>query len=78
VLEDGRILFRHDRPARVRRARGGTCGRRLRRARSFREAKVHLQYVTTAEAIDLDRIDAWQEGVPRAETRTSRLARLAA
>jgi transposase len=50
----------------------------LRRARYRGETKAHLQHVATAAAIDLDRIDDWQEGVPRAETRTSRFARLAA
>jgi hypothetical protein len=50
----------------------------LRRARYRGEAKAHLQHMATAVAINLDRIDDWQEGVPRAETRTSRFARLAA
>jgi transposase len=50
----------------------------LRRARYRGEAKAHLQHVATAVAINLDRIDDWHEGVPRAETRTSRFARLAA
>jgi transposase len=50
----------------------------LRRARYRGEAEAHLQHVATAVAIDLDRIDDRQEGVPRAETRTSRFARLAA
>jgi transposase len=50
----------------------------LRRARYRGESKAHLQHVATAVAINLDRIDDWQAGVPRAETRTSRFARLAA
>jgi adenine-specific DNA glycosylase len=50
----------------------------LRRARYRGEAKAHLQHVATAVAINLDRIDDRQEGVPRADTRTSRFARLAA
>jgi hypothetical protein len=39
---------------------------------------VHLQHVVTVAAINLDRIDNWQEDVPQAATRTSRFARLAA
>jgi adenine-specific DNA glycosylase len=50
----------------------------LRRARYRGEAKAHLQHVATAVAMNLDRIDGWQEGEPRAGTRTSQLVRLAA
>jgi hypothetical protein len=39
---------------------------------------VHLQHVVTVAAINLDRINNWQEDVPQARTRTSRFARLVA
>ncbi len=41
-------------------------------------AKTHLQHVATAAAIDLERLAAWFRAVPRAATRTSRFAALAA
>ncbi|MFB3098503.1 MAG: IS1182 family transposase [Acidimicrobiia bacterium] len=50
----------------------------LRRTRYRGQAKTHLQHVATAAAINLERIWAWLEGVPRAATRTSRFAALAA
>jgi transposase len=50
----------------------------LRRARYRGEAKAHLQHVATAMARNVRRIADWLEGVPRAATRTSRFARLAA
>jgi transposase len=50
----------------------------LRRARYRGEAKAHLQQVATAVAINLSRVSDWLEGVPRAVTRVSRFARLAA
>ena len=39
---------------------------------------MRLQHVVTVAAINPDRIDNWQEDIPRAATRTSRLARLVA
>jgi hypothetical protein len=38
----------------------------LRRARYQGKAKVHLQHVATVAAINLDRVDNWQEDVPQA------------
>ena len=49
----------------------------LRRSRYAGLAKVHLQHMATAAAINMDRIFAWLEAVPRAATRTSRFASLA-
>ena len=39
---------------------------------------MHRQHVVTVAAINLDRIDNWQEDIPQAATRTSRFARIAA
>ena len=50
----------------------------LRRSRYRGLAKTHLQHVATAAAINLERLAAWFRGVPRAATRTSRFAALAA
>jgi transposase len=50
----------------------------LRRARYRGEAKAHLQHVATAVAMNVSRVSDWLGGVPRAMTRTSRFARLAA
>jgi transposase len=50
----------------------------LRRGRYRGLAKTHLQHVATAAAIDLERLAAWFRAVPRAATRTSRFAALAA
>jgi Transposase DDE domain len=50
----------------------------LRRSRYRGLAKTHLQHVATAAAIDLQRLAAWFRAVPRAATRTSRFAALAA
>jgi transposase len=50
----------------------------LRRARYRGLAKTHLQHVATTAAIDLERLAAWFRAVPRAATRTSRFAALAA
>ena len=52
------------------------CG--LRRSRYRGLAKTHLQHVASAAAIDLERLAAWFRAVPRAATRTSRFAALAA
>ena len=41
-------------------------------------AKTHLQHVATAAAINLARLGDWFRAVPRAATRTSRFAALAA
>jgi hypothetical protein len=50
----------------------------LRRSRYRGLAKTHLRHVATAAAIDLDRLAAWFRAAPRATTRTSRFAALAA
>ncbi len=50
----------------------------LRRSRYRGLAKVHLQHVATAAAIDLARLSDWFRAIPRAATRTSRFAALAA
>ena len=49
----------------------------LRKARYRGQAKVHLEHVATAAAMNLDRAAAWLEGRPIAATRTSRFLRLA-
>jgi transposase len=50
----------------------------LRRARYRGLARTHLQHVATAAAINLVRLAAWFGAIPRAATRTSRFAALAA
>jgi hypothetical protein len=50
----------------------------LRQARYRGLAKVHLQHIATAAAVNLDRIGAWLMGKPAETTRTSRFAALAA
>lgn len=50
----------------------------LRQARYRGLAKTALQHVTTAAAIDLDRLAAWFAERPLAPTRVSRFANLAA
>jgi transposase len=40
-------------------------------------AKTHLQHVAIAAAINIDRIVAWLDERPRAQTRTARFAALA-
>jgi transposase len=52
------------------------CG--LRRCRYIGQAKTHLQHVITATAINIVRVAAWLEGMPRAHTRRSAFAALAA
>jgi transposase len=49
----------------------------LRRTRYWGVAKTHLQHVAIAAAINIDRIVAWLDKRPRAQTRTSRFAALA-
>jgi transposase len=49
----------------------------LRRTRYRGLPKTHLQHVATAAAINIDRIVAWVDQRPRAQTRTSRFAALA-
>ena len=49
----------------------------LRRTRYRGLPKTHLQHVATAAAINIDRIVAWLDQRPRAQTRTSRFAALA-
>jgi len=50
----------------------------LRRSRYRGLARTHLQHVATAAAIDLARLGDWLRAIPRAATRTSRFATLAA
>ena len=49
----------------------------LRRTRYRGLPKTHVQHIATAAAINLDRIVAWLDARPRAQTRTSRFAGLA-
>ncbi len=49
----------------------------LRRTRYWGVAKTHLQHVAIAAAINIDRLVAWLNERPRAQTRTSRFATLA-
>ncbi|MSP13099.1 MAG: IS1182 family transposase [Chloroflexi bacterium] len=49
----------------------------LRRARYMGLAKVHLQHILTAAAMNLTRVVAWLDEIPKAPTRVSRFARLA-
>jgi transposase len=49
----------------------------LRRTRYGGLAKTHVQHVAIAAAINIDRIVAWLDERPRAQTRTSRFAALA-
>jgi transposase len=49
----------------------------LRRTRYRGLDKTHLQHVAIAAAINMDRLVAWFDGQPRAQTRTSRFAALA-
>jgi transposase len=50
----------------------------LRRSRYRGLARTHLQHVATAAALNLERLAAWFGATPRAATRTSRFAALAA
>src|ERR687896_670620 len=50
----------------------------LRRSRYRGLARTHLQHVATAAAVNLERLAAWFRAVPRAATRISRFAALAA
>jgi transposase len=52
------------------------CG--LRRSRYIGLAKTHLQHLVTATAINMVRVTAWLEEMPRAKTRRSAFAALAA
>jgi hypothetical protein len=49
----------------------------LRRTRYRGLEKTHMQHIATAAAINMDRIVAWLDERPRAQTRTSRFAALA-
>jgi transposase len=55
----------------------GVRGFGLRHSRYWGLAKTHLQHLATAAAINLDRLGAWFDERPLAETRISRFARLA-
>ena len=50
----------------------------LRRSRYRGLAKTHLQHVASAAAINLERLAAWFQAIPRAATRSSRFTALAA
>ena len=50
----------------------------LRQTRYRGLAKTHLQHIATAAAMNFDRIIAWFDEIPHADTRTSRFAALAA
>ena len=50
----------------------------IRRSRYIGLAKTHLQQVAIATAMNLDRLAAWFGDRPRAQTRVSRFAALAA
>jgi len=50
----------------------------MRRTRYIGQSKTHLQHILTAGAMNLTRLFAWWEGKPRARTRTSPFAALAA
>jgi len=49
----------------------------LRRTRYWGVAKTHLQHVAIAAAINIDRLVAWLDARPRAQTRPARFAALA-
>ena len=49
----------------------------LRKTRYRGLAKTHLQHISTAAAINIERLVAWFDGAPRGKTRTSRFAMLA-
>lgn len=49
----------------------------LRRARYIGLAKTHLQHVITAAAMNLSRVAAWLDKIPRSQTRRSNFAALA-
>lgn len=49
----------------------------MRDCRYIGLAKTHLQHILTAAAINLSRVFAWLEHIPRAKTRSSHFARLA-
>ena len=49
----------------------------MRQTRYRGLTKTHIQHIATAAAINLERLIAWFDEVPRATTRTSRFAALA-
>lgn len=55
----------------------GTRSFGLRRARYIGLAKTHLQNVATAAAMNLTRMVAWLNEIPKGQTRQSRFAALA-
>ena len=50
----------------------------LRRSRYCGLVKTHVQHLATAAAMNIERLVAWLEGIPRAKTRVSRFAALTA
>lgn len=50
----------------------------MRRTRYIGLAKTKFQHLATAAGINLSHMVAWYDGKPRAKTRVSRFARLAA
>ena len=55
----------------------GVRGYGLRKTRYRGFAKTHLQHIATAAAMNLERLVAWFDDIPRGKTRISRFARLA-
>ena len=55
----------------------GVRGFKLRQCRYIGLAKTHLQHILTAAAINLERIYAWLEGIPLAQTRQSHFQKMA-
>jgi transposase len=54
------------------------CTLGLRRSHYIGLEKTHLQHILTAAALNLLRIVSWLDGLPRAKTRVSHFAALAA
>ena len=55
----------------------GIRGFHLRQCRNIGLAKTRLQHILIAAAINLERIYAWLEGVPLAQTRISHFEKMA-
>jgi transposase len=85
ALKEARLFHKSEEGKRLYNKRAGVEGTisqgvrafGLRKTRYRGLAKTRLQHVATAAAINLERLVAWFDGVPRGETRTSRFAALA-
>jgi transposase len=85
ALEAARTRFNSERGKTLYKRRAGIEGTLsqgvrafgLRRTRYRGVLKTHLQHVATAAAINLERLVAWLDERPRAQTRTARFAVLA-